>query len=259
MRAFRLISERDLKGLEGWATGVADAWAAHWLPDGAMLAVRPSTAPVTSETWGDVLLVGDGGQNWCAVRAERPALRRLATALVCDDPRRGERLEGELVERLCERALADVGLRLLAGAGPTGHAVTERGDAPAEAFLPGSGAVELSIELDESAIQILLAPALTALHCGEATGLPEVDGDELRAPASALDRQRVHGVCELADTELELGSLASLSVGDVIVLDHSLERPVRLRFFDADVRCDGFLCERNERNALLLTGPAEAD
>lgn len=68
----------------------------------------------------------------------------------------------------------------------------------------------------------------------------------------AMAHQPVTLRVELGTTELDLGTLQSLRVGDVLTLSHRLDAPLTLRPADAQapVACAGYLGARNGRRAI---------
>jgi len=86
--------------------------------------------------------------------------------------------------------------------------------------------------------------------------LPQVTASVLGAIAHQPVTLRV----ELGATELDLGTLQSLRVGDVLTLSHRLDSPLTLRPADAQapVACVGYLGARNGRRAIEVVRPHDA-
>ena len=112
--------------------------------------------------------------------------------------------------------------------------------------LRGAGSFDLWLRVDgDSAARLLRDQARPA-----ARALPPVETPVLAAIAARSVTLRV----ELAPVEVDLGTLQSLRVGDVLTLPHRLEQPLDLHAPDAPatVACTAYLGSRDGRRAVEL-------
>lgn len=132
---------------------------------------------------------------------------------------------------------------------PTEGATANAGAAVADCFAPGSGAVLARLVLGGHACDILFA-----LPTAWLPALP-VAKPRLPAPvprSSALGKLAVHLQVEAGRSEVALGNLLMLAVGDVIRLDHSIDAPLQVFAPKWEHVFDGYLGKRGERMALEL-------
>jgi hypothetical protein len=135
---------------------------------------------------------------------------------------------------------------------------------PADADLPaehpatgawcGCVAVELPLAghplrmmLNASCVAAIVPPAATV---GTPGGMAMAD---LVAPAAAMSGQVVTLKVELAACELDIGTLQSLRVGDVLPLSHALDAPARVLAAGDQHLCDAYLGKHGSRKAAELT------
>jgi len=72
----------------------------------------------------------------------------------------------------------------------------------------------------------------------------------------ALARERITLRTVLSGTELNLGQLQSLSIGDVIPLEHRLDAPLKVVSAEGAELCEGWLGQRQGRIAVEMTRSA---
>ena len=123
------------------------------------------------------------------------------------------------------------------------------GAAVTDCFAPGSGAVLARLVLGGHACEILFALP--------AAWLPAVAVAKSRLPApvprsTALGKLEVHLQVEAGRSEVALGNLLMLAVGDVIRLDRSIDAPLQVFAPGGEHVFDGYLGKRGERKALEL-------
>lgn len=225
-----------------WEAGIDDltVFNAHEVPVGACGAWAPWLGHATGvHPW---VWVGDGN--------EPPALG-IARALF------GHTTEGTVAHDLAARAWVELGNEL---ARRLGHvAVAAAGPFGAPSARPWGGDIALRLQLRGGAESFDLwlridsdsaAGLLRDQTRPAARALPPVETPVLAAIAARTVTLRV----ELAPVEVDLGTLQSLRVGDVLTLPHRLEQPLDLRAPDAPatVACTAYLGSRDGRRAVEL-------
>lgn len=123
------------------------------------------------------------------------------------------------------------------------------GAAVADCFAPGSGAVLARLVLGGHACDILFALPTAWLPA------QPVAKSRLPAPvprSTALARIEVHLQVEAGRSEVALGNLLMLAVGDVIRLERSIDAPLQVFAPKGEHVFDGYLGKRGERKALEL-------
>jgi hypothetical protein len=125
----------------------------------------------------------------------------------------------------------------------------------ASLFQAWSGAIAIGLHWCGQEMRILLGG-------GEAAALLARDKPAGSAPAKPLSpvwhavaAQACPVRAELAPVQLTLGAIKSLRVGDVIELQHTLDRPLVAKTADGGVLCEAFLGRLGERRAIELLAP----
>jgi len=227
-RPFLLLGESDHRALAERVDAALAAWRREWLADGAPEPVLYLEAAPRAERWlaaqsdGTVhLLVGCAG-GWLA---------RLGAQLVGGpqpDETRSTPPAASLAASLGEAIVETLARRLL-GSAPAAAAAELRwdGEGVPQAWLaPGAGAeiYDLSPGLP---LVIALSPALVAASLPKALA-GRAGREPLAARSGAVETCAVELHAVAGNAELELGELARLAPGDVIVLDRRLDEPLAL-------------------------------
>ena len=116
-------------------------------------------------------------------------------------------------------------------------------------FAPGSGAVLARLVLGGQVAELLFAsvdawlPAQAQARSGLPAPVPR---------SSALGRQAVGLQVEAGRTQVALGHLLTLAVGDVVRLEHNIDAPLQVYAPGGEHVFDGYLGKRGERMALEL-------
>jgi hypothetical protein len=130
---------------------------------------------------------------------------------------------------------------------------------PAGLGLPWSGAVQVALH-GTPGWGLLLAPQTVRAWC-RAKGLERQHApargarEPLCCSAQALAARTLSLNVELAGCEMELGTLQTLQVGDVVRLRHGLDSPAHLTDASGKKLFDGFLLAQEGRKALELVQP----
>lgn len=226
-RPFQLLSRSRAQLLAGKASAALEQWARNWcaLPDHA---VSCRSASELADAFGSRApmqrrALADGSHAWSVAS---PALQRLLEQNIFGlqelDAASERHLSSALGAEVAAHALESL-LQALVEAlcGQASQAATA--DAPPPHMLRhGCGAVACTITLGEAQLRLLVPGA----------PLPAPRANVQRAPLVPL-RQALAGVAvplhvELCRTELTLGYLRTLALGDVLALPATLDQPLRV-------------------------------
>ncbi len=248
-RPYVLLSGSTLRGAAASADAALQRWAAAWLP-GACCSVQcgaaedspPWTAlegiarhdtaagPVWSQmprslvnTLGRALFGDAGG----LAPADSPLARR-----VLDDALHA--LAAELVSALCGQVMA--------ATAPAAH------HPDARLMCRGSGALLCTVKLGDASLALLLPHALLPAAPRRAAG----PSAPVTALHPALAKTPVPLDVELGSTELTLGYLRTLAVGDVLALPIALDRPLRVTVPGGATLCHGHIGKADGHRAIEL-------
>src|SRR5207245_4129234 len=94
-------------------------------------------------------------------------------------------------------------------------------------------AMTLSLRLASEELSLLMELPRASAHVASRDGLLPVQG--------AIAKQTVRVDVRLGESELDLGSLQTLSIGDVLRLDKKLDEGVELHVGDQRLPCIGYL------------------
>lgn len=120
-----------------------------------------------------------------------------------------------------------------------------------EELKPGAGAVNFRMSFgNDLEIDAYASPAVVG-NDGY-IGFESVGEEILRSCKEALGEEKVQAKVVLNDIELTLEALGSISEGDVILLDQSIDEPCVVRFEHSELKCKGFLGKKNEKLAVKV-------
>jgi flagellar motor switch/type III secretory pathway protein FliN len=226
-RPIELLGESDLLRSRQTAAQALEAWRAVWGlgPREARIAcVRAweSGEPIRPDEKGWLGWVVGEGAGWAAASPEFAC--GLRQGLFGPAQAGASEHDTSIALELCNLAIEDLVVRLLAGELPSALRKCEQGSAPvipAGVFEHGSGAVVTDIQIEEGR---LLAITLRIPRFRQDPAGSQSFGEShgaMRAVPVPLDAQ-------LGELDIELGTLQSLEVGDVIRLPAKLDQPLRL-------------------------------
>ncbi|MDB5874608.1 MAG: hypothetical protein JWQ07_4050 [Ramlibacter sp.] len=122
-------------------------------------------------------------------------------------------------------------------------------------FKPWSGAIRVSLQNDCGHMLTLLLNAACVgklvVAVARVASAPSVKGADLISLNQAIAQRGLTLKVQLAPCELDIGTLESLQVGDVVPLAHPLESPLRVSVNGAPV-CAAYLGRRGEHKAIEL-------
>ncbi|RSZ56388.1 FliM/FliN family flagellar motor switch protein [Massilia atriviolacea] len=226
---FQLLKRSTADALSTRASAALAQWGAAWttLPDHALgcAAASEQAGRLAAGELRHRLL--DGGVSvWAAVPAgmERH-LEQLVFGLSDLDAASGRHLASRLGGGVADDALEDL-LQTLFGALTGRSSQAAPAQAPgAQLTRPGSGAVICSVQLGERALRLLLPAAVLPAP-------PPLRARPGAAPLTTLQRALaalpVPLSVELCRTELTLGYLRTLAVGDVLALPMATDQELRV-------------------------------
>jgi flagellar motor switch/type III secretory pathway protein FliN len=253
---YLLLKRSTTSALAERALAALTRWSAQWsaLPghsvdcaDAATLAPLPAGAAPPRRR-----LLDDGSAIWIAVpEASERWLEQLVFGLdeldAASDRHRSARLGVEVAAIALEELLGALGMAMT---GQPSHAAPF--EAPAPALLRrGAGTVACTLRMGGRTMRVLVpAAALPA-------AAPPPRGAGLATLHQALAGASVALSVELCSTELTLGYLRTLAVGDVLALPMPLDQPLRVLGPGAAPLCAAHLGAQDGMRAVeLITPPA---
>lgn len=226
---FQLLKRSSAAALAEAAEGALAQWSARWcaLPDHAVVCVAASDQQalgVDAELRRRTLDSGEAVWVMLPNGIER-LLEQLMFGLHDMDATSDKHLASRLGTDVAADALEDL-LQCLV------HALAGKASQAAPALAPapllyrrGSGAVVCTVALGERALRLLLAPQVLpqpALRKKRTESAPLVPLHQ------ALARLPIHLSVEVCSTELTLGYLRTLAVGDVLALPMAIDQELRV-------------------------------
>lgn len=240
MRPFRLLGASELAYLRGELQRRAQAWTNEWLrePDCDVdLVALPRAGP-----W---MTVEVDGRRFRWVRGDSVVDRALFGSVAGEQPSACARAAGDA-------ALVDLARRFVDG----GAGLRPSEDPPAGHDLRrGACAVGIALNLTCGTIEGLLDGAAVAhLLAGRSRRASRAVLQPLR---SAIGSARVSLGASIGEAEVDVATLQTLAVGDVLALDLRIDRPLRLSVCDMPVRRGAYLGTIQGRRALRLTAATD--
>lgn len=220
-------------------------WSRTWLPGGHPAPLAAAAGPAADADWR--------GRNEGIAFAADPAARLRLAGLMLDAEPGAEGLkpaDRELIERLCDACLGDLGKRLARGFGLAEAAAWTPVPAPAAAR-------GLTLAVGSEARPLLYLHVADGLLAGLIKrACPVPDRPPRLSPlAVPLAAQPVGLSAALGRCSLTLAELAGLGEGDVLVLDRPLDRPLELVVEGAKRTSRCTLDQEGERLRLRLLEP----
>ena len=279
-RTLRGWSEDDQALLAAALQALLDQWRGAWgLAPAEGGAVELRSCPIEDDTWETLswspldepgaasgvlwsLRGGMAGTGLVAVplRRHRPALDALHEALFQEPPGAAAGPE-RLADRLLRAAWADWNKRLAFLLPAEGGTAPAGAEAVALIRRPWSGALVASLPWCGRDMALLLTAELVSAFLGRQRGRVPAAQPTGKAPAPLVPLFQVvkdEGVAlrvELAEMEVDLGTLAGLRQGDVLRTSHRLDAPLLLTGqgqAERVTRCIGHLGRQDDWRAIEL-------
>jgi hypothetical protein len=257
MRTLRWVGASQTRRCEAAVTKVLSAWFRDWAGFPVEVGVAACAPQAVSNATADILQLGSD-PNWSLTIAD------LAPAFLAA-------LEGSSVDarppatplarELCRRATGDLLQQLMRELwnpqmAPDEACVASAWPAPQPAF---SGDLLLSCEIASHGFFLHVGGELVARLLPSqpaATGrLPAISSSTLAHLAA--DTRLGNEVC-VGNSSITLDALLGLEVGDVVVLDQSVHKPIAWDLPGIELQLQAFLVQSNARRALELVSPHEA-
>ncbi|QVQ26151.1 FliM/FliN family flagellar motor C-terminal domain-containing protein [Achromobacter deleyi] len=223
-------------------------WCGQWGVDPGALRAEPASWPAPAAAAGWQCVTGSGDRNGAWMTHPDMAARGLAAA-VCDEEREAAtamRQGGPLslsVARQAARAML-ASLRADFDWSEVDH------DQPCA--LPAGlerGGLSLSVWVGDAQLGVVLSAGVARAVTGRVKESPSLP---LAALQDVLGRRGILLDVALRPVRLEIGSLCSLAIGDVIALDHKLDEPATLYAEDASPVARAHLSRVGPQKAIRL-------
>lgn len=133
----------------------------------------------------------------------------------------------------------------------------------ASVWQEGGGAVTVRLTLGRCEIVLLLEAPIVAMLLGYpqncmTAGARAAQVGDLTPLAAVMSGRSVQLRLELHQVDVDLGTLCSLTVGDVLTLPHHVDAPAAVVDEDGGSVFDAFLVSREQRKAIQICAPARA-
>jgi flagellar motor switch/type III secretory pathway protein FliN len=225
-RPYLLLGDGDRRFIAQRVETALAAWRGEWLAGGAPDRAPSAASELRAERW----LAAQAGEKPLLLLGCRGDWRaQLGTLTVMEAPQPGIQGDRALAAKVCETMLEALAAQVLNSLSATAAPQMSWGGegAPQSWLAPGAGAAlyDLSPALP---LVLALAPELVAASLPKAH-TSRTGREPLAALARALEPCRVGLEAVVGDAELDLGQLAHLAAGDVIVLERRLDEPLALR------------------------------
>jgi flagellar motor switch/type III secretory pathway protein FliN len=231
---YQLLAQRDADACLAAGQNALREWQAHWHPDAALAlacidAAQAGETPADSSgTWAAYGATADTAL-W--VRREAGFERQLERFLFDLDQsaKSGERRESELAGAVVAGALRDLEGAMLAAFAPGNIAPVQAAFAAPPAWLlrRSAGTAVLRLSCGGKALDLFVPH--TQLPARKKPVAPHTAPHAALTPLStALRGCEARLTVQLGETEISLGSLASLAVGDVLRLPVGLDEPLKI-------------------------------
>lgn len=256
---FLLLKRSTADLLAARATAVLARWAAAWTtpPDATIACSAPSDLPgILAEIsdWSPHALA-NGGSAWShAPTGLVRHIERVLFDLSDMDGTSDQHLSSAIATSVAEEALADLSQSLIGEL--TGQASQPARPAvmPDRLVRPGSGAVLCTVSFAGKSLRLLL-PVESMPPAEKPTR--HSSRPPIESLQRALETTQVTLSVEVSRTELTLGYLRTLAVGDVLALPTSVDHPLRVTGSDDTTVCHAHLGSLMGFHAVELIKPAD--
>lgn len=253
---FRLVGASALRAVQAALARASSAWAAEWGVDQALMAVaveRPWEAAPAARTASWTHGGQSGGRNcWFACSDAFRDLLQMAMFGAADAPApagkaalapAGACQAGQALLDMLGRAGLASQQAMLAGQGP---------EVPAQCWQRGGGALLAHVAVGGQVLRVLLDSAAVQAVQRPPAALPDLPPADLSA---ALARVPVTLQLCAGAARVGLGSLMSLSPGDVLRLASASDAPLSLRTMAGKAMLGAYLGRCGDSVAVELVHP----
>lgn len=222
-------------------------WAEQWGADASTVAVTGSVVSQTeAAVTGWLRLTGSGDRDGVWLTHPDAAARGLGIALCNDtrDPDAAGRHGGPISQAVARQAARALTVSLCS------HFDWTAAHDDTACVLPAGllrGGMALSVAVTGAALMLVCSAGIAR---DIAARLPSALEAPLVSLPQVIGRRPVSLSVALRSVRLDIGSLCSLAVGDVIALDHKLDEPVVLLAGDASPVADASLAKIGPQKAI---------
>ncbi|QNB08829.1 FliM/FliN family flagellar motor switch protein [Herbaspirillum frisingense] len=266
-RALCWPGERHCAALAKLARQAMEQWHLTWLDGRHDVSLDVVCAPAHAggevQDWQPLVNAADADDGvWVS---EPAGARQLLAALLGIVPSSASRALPALAAELAAQARGDYLLALKqALAGGRSEATQVAGyprPMPAAHSRVWSGAVRMDISAGGSpVVQLHLGPRRVQALAPIAAKPAPVTAQPLADLGQALSSQRARLRVELSSVEITLGQMQALALGDVLLLPHLLEQPLRVFEDQGRQICAGYLGQQEGGKAIeLVREPPSVD
>lgn len=268
VRPYRLIGARTTKRLHEAIATVVSAWADDWLSEKATFSVEAITA-LNDRNAGHKTLQVDKyitwlDDNWCALISNPKLYPHLGAILLgIPSSRIDVTIEAStIVNDIVSHALIELAQRLLAGTTLSYDAVAScvtQDPIPKTVSKRGSGSIAALFAINGVLFEYVLSPATVDRYISLINKPVQNQKNPLIPAIKALGKQKVHTSIYLGTAVLPIQDLASVRVGDVILLDNTIDKPSSLVFNSSSTKCTGTIGRQKNSYAFRVTGMLETE
>lgn len=250
MQLYRLFGRRQLEALRQHADKVASAWAVDWLPGGSCeVSITPAAQKPVAGPWTGVR----------SVRGACYALNPDGFVHALFGPARGEQ-PSSLVKDAAEAALVDL-CRRCAGIESSDAAAAPSGSEapPGDIWRKASGAARMQLRLGATVVEVVLDAELVGAWLAAVPSPPRPAPAPLHPLRQAVGAARVRLAASVGDAHIDVATWQSLAVGDVLLLDLAVERPLPVNVEGHGTPQGAYLGSFDGRRALQMAAAAPLD
>lgn len=259
VRPFNVAGNRTLSRLHDLSTAALEEWIERWLPQAGGVTVDCASADARAGEF-----VAESVPAWIAVSVREGAsiwipdvVRETVHTLVfgCGtSPLRLPEAGPSLASEASSQALVDMASLLMARAAVeqvSGLTLVKDRAPPHETFRYGSGAVAIRCRLNGEPITMVLDGELVSEIVAGDRPAPS-PRPPLDNPVAGLSNQAVELQGWIGEAEIDLATLQTIAVGDVIRLETKLDQTLQVRSFDGNSVCLGYLGTAGGHRAVEL-------
>ncbi len=262
MRAhpYRLIGKRLERALLRELEPILQDWAEAWLPQGvtaSLISLTSLSDYCQAET--EVLaspMVCWVDDNWCGVSSCADMLRLGFVLANSEKQVLDPQDSSPLLMEVARNAMIELARRILSGSlsayDSIAFSVTKEA-LPLGAKQRGSGAIVVKITINGLSFDFFVSPATVEryLKTIESPALPK--RPELDSFPTALGQQTLRAKFSLGSADLSLKDLATIRIGDVVMLDKRFDEPAAMCVNENSGACEGFIGIKGKRLAFRVS------
>lgn len=224
MRVFRLLKQSERDALQQHAGKAVERWAAEWGIEPADLGCRVQADHQPFPTADITLAVRQGEQALAFLCANTTVAGRLASRVFAAPVTAPSQTGHAVLRLLLERLLGSWLLALVQDGSPGSLSVAAVDALPLEGR--ACDTVNVALLLGESEIGVVALPVASLQRLGLLRPAQRRPSGGLTARAAAVMPAKARIIVQVAEAGLTIAELRAMAVGDVIVLDRPLAKPL---------------------------------